>query len=78
MAAEEIVEGGGEAMVCEARLIDGLSDAQTRALFDAARDEDYEAISKETRRCQAVSKRLRPRRMRPRPRLRSTARVSGR
>lgn len=46
---KEIVEGGGEAMVCEARLIDGLSDAQARALFDAARDEDYEAIAKEAR-----------------------------
>ncbi|WP_371349206.1 chromate resistance protein ChrB domain-containing protein [Ancylobacter sp. IITR112] len=46
---KEIVEGGGEAMVCEARLIDGLSDAQARALFDAARDEDYEAIVKEAR-----------------------------
>src|SRR6516164_7143048 len=42
---KEIVEGGGEAMVCEARLIDGLSDAQARAMFDAARDEDYQAIA---------------------------------
>lgn len=41
---KEIVEGGGEAMICEARLIDGLSDSQARALFDAARDEDYEPI----------------------------------
>ncbi|MGO4175994.1 chromate resistance protein ChrB domain-containing protein [Bosea sp. TAF32] len=46
---KEIIEGGGEAMICEARLIDGLSDAQARALFDAARDEDYEEISKEAR-----------------------------
>jgi hypothetical protein len=46
---KEIIEGGGEAMVCEARLIDGLSDAQARALFDAARDEDYQAIAQETR-----------------------------
>ena len=46
---KEIVEGGGEAMLCEARLIDGLSDHQARALFDAARDEDYEALSKEAR-----------------------------
>src|SRR6478672_6302265 len=46
---KEIAEGGGEAIVCEARLIDGLSDAQARALFDAARDEDYEAIAKEAR-----------------------------
>jgi hypothetical protein len=46
---KEIVEGGGEAMVCEARLIDGFSDAQARALFDAARDEDYETITKEAK-----------------------------
>src|ERR1700758_3178906 len=46
---KEIVEGGGEAMVCEARLIDGLSDAQVRALFDTARDVDYEAVAKEAR-----------------------------
>src|SRR5947209_9328236 len=36
----EIAEGGGEAVVCEARLIDGLTDQQVRALFDAARDAD--------------------------------------
>ncbi|WP_395014987.1 chromate resistance protein ChrB domain-containing protein [Dongia sp.] len=46
---KEIVEGGGEAMVCEARLIDGLSDPQVRALFDAARDEDYQAVTDELR-----------------------------
>ena len=46
---KEIVEGGGEAMICEARLVDGLSDAQVRALFDAARDADYAEISKEAR-----------------------------
>jgi hypothetical protein len=37
----EIREGGGEAFVCEARLIDGLSDEEVRALFDRARDADY-------------------------------------
>ncbi|MBM9400073.1 chromate resistance protein [Gluconacetobacter azotocaptans] len=46
---KEIVEGGGEAMMCEARLIDGLSDAQVRALFDAARNADYDAIADEAR-----------------------------
>lgn len=46
---KEIVEGGGEAMVCEARLVDGLSDAQVRALFDAARDADYAEMAKEAR-----------------------------
>ena len=45
----EIVEGGGEAMVCEARLIDGLNDREVRALFDRARDEDYGTIAQELR-----------------------------
>ena len=46
---KEIVEGGGEAMVCEARLVDGMSDAQVRALFDTARDEDYGTLANEAR-----------------------------
>ena len=46
---KEIAEGGGEAMLCEARLIDGLSDIQARALFDAARDEDYGTVATEAR-----------------------------
>ena len=45
----EIIEGGGEAMLCEARLIDGLSDAQVRALFDAARDADYAEMAEQAR-----------------------------
>ena len=53
----EIVEGGGEAFVCEARLIDGLSDEEIRKLFDQARDADYEEIAKEAR---ALAKSLRP------------------
>src|SRR5437016_11178910 len=53
----EIVEGGGEAFVCEARLIDGLSDEQVRKLFDQARDTDYENIARDAR---AVTKSLRP------------------
>src|SRR5215813_9311810 len=53
----EIVEGGGEAFVCEARLIDGLSDERVRALFDHARDADYQALAKQAR---ALAKSLRP------------------
>jgi len=45
----EIAEGGGEAMICEARLVDGLTDEEVRGLFDAARDHDYDAIAKEAR-----------------------------
>jgi hypothetical protein len=46
---KEITEGGGEAMICEAQLIDGVSDQEVRSLFTAARDEDYEPIAKEAR-----------------------------
>jgi len=45
----EIVEGGGEALICEARLIDGLTDQEVRAQFDAARDADYDELVKEIR-----------------------------
>ena len=44
---QEIIAGGGEATLCEARFIDGLSDQQMRALFDAARDADYDAVAGE-------------------------------
>jgi hypothetical protein len=47
--AKEIVEGGGEAIVCEAALVEGLSDPELQALFDAARDEDYTRIAGEAR-----------------------------
>jgi hypothetical protein len=47
--AKEIVESGGEAIVCEAALVDGLSDHELQALFDAARDEDYQRIVGEAR-----------------------------
>jgi hypothetical protein len=45
----EIVQGGGEAIVCEARLVEGLTDQEVRALFDRARDEDYQELAKELR-----------------------------
>jgi hypothetical protein len=45
--AQEIVTGGGEVALCEARFVDGFSDQQVRALFDVARDADYDAIAKE-------------------------------
>src|SRR5215217_5020126 len=45
----EIQDGGGEALVCEARLLDGMTDHEVRALFDRAQDADYEEISGEAR-----------------------------
>jgi hypothetical protein len=47
--AKEIVESGGEAIVCEAALVEGLSDSELQGLFDAARDEDYTRIATEAR-----------------------------
>lgn len=47
---KEITDGGGEAMVCEAHLVDGLSDAEVCTLFNSARDADYQAIVDEARR----------------------------
>src|SRR4030081_190254 len=35
---KEICEGGGEALICEARLIDGLCHQEVQALFKAARE----------------------------------------
>src|SRR4051812_8359872 len=45
----EIQDGSGEALVCEARVLDGMTDQEVRALFDRARDADYEQISREAR-----------------------------
>lgn len=41
---KEIVEGGGEGFVTEARLLGGLSDADVEALFQAARSDDYRLL----------------------------------
>ena len=56
----EIVAGAGDASVCEARFVEGLSDAAVEALFAAARDADYAALAQEGRRLQvAVGRRKR-------------------
>lgn len=47
--AADIARDGGEALVCEANFIAGLSDVEIRALFDAARDADYEKLAEEGR-----------------------------
>jgi hypothetical protein len=46
----EIIEGGGEASLCEARFVDGLSDQEVEALFHEARSADYAQIAGEARR----------------------------
>ena len=47
--AKEITESGGEALVCEAELVEGLTDEALRATFVGARNEDYERIATEAR-----------------------------
>ena len=41
---QEIVEAGGDATICEARLLEGLSDDEVRALFVKARSTDYGSV----------------------------------
>ena len=59
----EIVAGGGEASVCEARFVEGLSDPAIEGLFNAAREADYAALAREARALQAAA----TRRGKPRP-----------
>jgi hypothetical protein len=53
--SREITDGGGDATVCEAHFVDGLSNEQVEALFQAARDFDYQQIAEAAR---VVSKSL--------------------
>ncbi len=45
--AQEIVKGKGEAFVCSANFIKGLSDQQLELLFQSARDSDYDELTQE-------------------------------
>jgi hypothetical protein len=54
---QEIVAGRGDASVCEARFVEGLSDGDVEALFSTARESDYEALARDARRLQAALKR---------------------
>lgn len=44
---KEIVEGGGDASLCEARFLEGLTDEQVVSMFQAPRRADYEKIIQE-------------------------------
>src|SRR5262245_10539831 len=45
----QIQEEGGEASLCEARLVDGLTDDEVRSLFTTAREADYRTLSTDIR-----------------------------
>jgi hypothetical protein len=46
----EVVESGGDASLCEARFVDGLSDDEVMQLFLSAREDDYQEISRDLQR----------------------------
>lgn len=46
----EVIESGGDASLCEARFVDGLSDDEVMQLFRSAREEDYQEISRDLER----------------------------
>jgi len=46
---KEVVGGGGDAFVCEARFVHGLTEAETEALFRTARDVDYHELAEQLR-----------------------------
>jgi len=52
---QEIVAGGGDASVCEARFVLGLSDGAVEALFSSARRADYELLARAARRIQRTA-----------------------
>src|SRR3989442_7167105 len=45
----EIVEGGGDASLVEARFVEGLGDEQVKEMFRAARDAEYLEVSQQVR-----------------------------
>ncbi len=47
--SQEIVRGGGEAVVCEARFVQGMRDKDLEDLFNRARNADYRTLADEAR-----------------------------
>ena len=68
--AREILRQGGEALVCEARLTEGLADGAVEDLLRGARDAEYAAIAREAR---GLASELRGARGRSAPRRRRVA-----
>ncbi len=66
----EIEEGGGDASLCEAEFLDGLSDEEVIHAFRTARDGEYEAVRQEAERLAAQARKERPAAASALPRLR--------
>ena len=46
----EVIESGGDASLCEARFVDGLTDNEVEELFRSAREPEYREISRQAER----------------------------
>jgi hypothetical protein len=46
----EVVQGGGEAAICEARFVEGVRDRDLEDQFNRVRNAEYQAIAREARR----------------------------
>jgi len=46
----EVIESGGDASLCEARFVDGLTDGEVEELFRSAREPEYREISRKAER----------------------------
>ena len=46
---QEIIAGGGDALIVDAQLIDGLTDHEIKELFNRERDTSYDALAEEIR-----------------------------
>jgi hypothetical protein len=52
---QEISAGGGEASVCRAAFVDGLTDARIEALFRAARDAEYAEVTRAAEKAESAA-----------------------
>ncbi|MEY4578527.1 MAG: hypothetical protein RL701_3230, partial [Pseudomonadota bacterium] len=55
----EIIEGGGDATIAEARMIEGLTDAEIESRFRESKDAEYAEVTKEARELRASYQKLR-------------------
>jgi hypothetical protein len=65
----EITDGGGEAVICEARMVDGLNDEEIQGMFRVERDADYEAVAAEARELAAVLAKTAPSELQAEPKV---------
>jgi hypothetical protein len=47
--SREIIQGGGDATLCEALFIEGIADSQIERMFNEARNREFQALSEEAR-----------------------------